>query len=99
MQIAAANPLVIHRDELDEETLNKEKEIYRTQALNEGKPEQIVEKIVTGRIEKFYQEVCLLDQPFIRDQDKSVSDVINEAIGKLGENMIVRRFQRFALGE
>ncbi len=99
MQIAAANPKVVHRDDLDEDTLNKEREIYRAQALNEGKPEQIVDKIVTGRIEKFYQEVCLLDQPFIRDQDKTVKDIIDETIGKLGENLVVKRFERFALGE
>jgi len=99
MQVAAASPLVVHRDELDEETLEKEKAIYRTQALNEGKPEQIVDKIVSGRIEKFYSEVCLLDQAYIRDQDKTVSDLLNEVIGKLGENMMIRRFQRFALGE
>jgi elongation factor Ts len=99
MQIAASNPLVISRDQLDEETLEAERKIYRTQALNEGKPEQIVDKIVTGRIEKFYQEVCLLDQPYIRDQDKSVSDLLNETIGRLGENLVIRRFKRFALGE
>ncbi len=99
MQIAAANPQVVRREELDEEILNKEREIYRAQALNEGKPEQIVDKIIIGRIEKFYQEVCLLDQPFIRDQDKTVKDILNETIGKLGENLIIRRFERFALGE
>ncbi len=99
MQIAAANPQVVRREELDEEILNKEREIYRAQALNEEKPEQIVDKIITGRIEKFYQEVCLLDQPFIRDQDKTVKDILNETIGKLGENLIIRRFERFALGE
>ncbi|MBU1319732.1 MAG: translation elongation factor Ts [candidate division Zixibacteria bacterium] len=99
MQIAASSPLVIAREELDEETLEEERKIYRTQALNEGKPEQIVDKIVTGRLEKYYQEVCLLDQPYIRDQDKSVSDLLTEAVGKLGENLVIRRFKRFALGE
>lgn len=99
MQIAAANPQVVRREDLDEEILNKEREIYRAQALNEGKPEQIVDKIITGRIEKFYQEVCLIDQPFIRDQDKTIKDILDEATGKLGENLIIRRFERFALGE
>jgi len=99
MQIAASSPLVITREELDESTLEEERKIYRTQALNEGKPEQIVDKIVTGRLEKYYQEVCLLDQPYIRDQDKSVSDLLTEAVGKLGENLVIRRFTRFALGE
>jgi len=99
MQIAASSPLVITREELDESTLEEERKIYRTQALNEGKPEQIVDKIVTGRLEKYYQEVCLLDQPYIRDQDKSVSDLLTEAVGKLGENLVIRRFKRFALGE
>ncbi len=99
MQIAAANPLVVRREELDEATLENERSIYRTQALNEGKPEQIVDKIVRGRIEKFYQEVCLLDQAYIRDQDKNVTDVLNDAIAKLGENLVVKRFERYALGE
>jgi elongation factor Ts len=99
MQIAAANPMVVRREDLDESTLENERGIYRTQALNEGKPEQIVDKIVHGRIEKFYQEVCLLDQAYIRDQDKTVTDVLNDAIAKLGENLVVKRFQRYALGE
>jgi elongation factor Ts len=99
MQIAAANPMVVHRDDLDEDTLENERNIYRTQALNEGKPEHIVDKIIQGRIEKFYQEVCLLDQAYIRDQDKTVRDVLNDAIARLGENLVIRRFQRFALGE
>ena len=99
MQIAAANPLVVRREDLDEKTLENERNIYRTQALNEGKPEQIVDKIVQGRLEKFYQEVCLLDQPYIRDQDKTITDLLNETVGTLGENLVITRFQRFALGE
>jgi elongation factor Ts len=99
LQIAAANPMVIRREDLDEKTLEEERNIYRTQALNEGKPEHIVDKIIQGRIEKFYQEVCLLDQPYIRDQDKTISDILNETVGKLGENLVIKRFQRFALGE
>ncbi len=99
MQIAAATPLVVTREELDPELLEKEKQIYKTQALNEGKPEKIVDKIVEGRMEKYYKEICLLEQPFIRDQDKSVQDLLNEAIAKLGENMSIRRFCRYRLGE
>ncbi len=99
MQIAAANPMVVRREDIDEETLKEERNIYRTQALNEGKPEHIVDKIIQGRIEKFYQEVCLLDQAYIRDQEKTISDILNETVGKLGENLIIKRFQRFALGE
>jgi elongation factor Ts len=99
LQVAAANPQVVRREDLDEKTLEEERNIYRTQALNEGKPEHIVDKIIQGRIEKYYQEVCLLDQAYIRDQDKTISDVLNETISKLGENLIIKRFQRFALGE
>ncbi len=99
MQVAAANPLVVSREELPQEVLEKEKQIYKTQALNEGKPEKIVEKIVDGRIEKYYKEVCLLEQPFIRDQDKSVTDLLNEAISTLGENITIKRFCRYRLGE
>jgi elongation factor Ts len=99
LQVAAANPQVVRREDLDEKTLEEERNIYRTQALNEGKPEHIVDKIIQGRIEKYYQEVCLLDQAYIRDQDKTISDVLNETISKLGENLIIKRFQRFTLGE
>jgi elongation factor Ts len=76
-----------------------ERQIYRSQALNEGKPEKIADKIVEGRLEKFYQEVCLLDQPFIREPEKSVEELIRETIGLLGENITVRRFARFERGE
>lgn len=99
MQVAASNPEYVSRDEVPEEILEKEKSILRAQALNEGKPEKIVEKMVEGRLEKFYQENCLLDQAFIKDQDVNVQQVVNEAIAKLGENMTVRRFARFVLGE
>ena len=99
MQVAAANPEYISRDEIPAEVLEKEKAILRAQALNEGKPEKIVEKMVEGRMEKFYQENCLLDQEFIKDPDKSVQQYINEMIAKIGENMNVRRFARFVLGE
>jgi elongation factor Ts len=99
MHIAASNPLAVRREELSEDDTTKEREIYRTQALNEGKPEKIVDKIVDGKLEKYFAEVCLLEQPYVKDTDKSVDDVINEAIGKLGENISVSRFIRFRLGE
>lgn len=99
MQIAATNPLVVTRSELKPEILEKEKEIYRTQAKNEGKPDKIIEKIVDGKLEKYFQEICLLEQPFVKDQDRSVKDRIEETIAKLGENIGVKRFIRFRLGE
>lgn len=99
MQVAAAGPLVVSREELSEEMIEKERQIYKTQALNEGKPEKIIDRIVDGKIEKYYKEVCLLEQPYIRDQDKTVTDLLNEAIAKLGENMMIKRFARFRLGE
>jgi elongation factor Ts len=99
MQIAAANPLVVERGQIDPSLLEKESEIYKTQALNEGKPEKILEKIVAGRLEKYYQEVVLLEQPFIKDQDVSIKDLLTKAIARLGENIVVKRFTRYRLGE
>ena len=99
MQIAATNPLYVAREEVPAEQIAHEQEIFRVQALNEGKPEKIVEKMVVGRIEKYYKEVCLLEQPFIKDADKSGKDLITESIAKIGENISVRRFARFQLGE
>jgi elongation factor Ts len=99
MQIAAASPLVVRREELDQEQINSEREIYRQQALKEGKPEKIVDKIVDGKIEKYYQEVVLLEQAFIKEQDKTVQDILTAAIAKLGENMAIKRFARFRIGE
>ncbi len=99
MQIAASNPLVLKREDLPQETVDKEKEIYRNQALNEGKKEEIVERIVNGRIEKFYREVCLLEQPYIKDEDKKIQDLLDEFIAKLGENISISRFVRYRLGE
>ena len=99
MQIAATNPLCVERGELDEETVERESSIYRTQALNLGKPEKVVEKIVAGKMEKFYSDVCLLEQPFIRDPDRTVGDLIKEKIAEFGENIAIRRFSRLRLGE
>jgi elongation factor Ts len=99
MQIAAANPLVVKREELDSELVTKEREIYRTQALNEGKPEKIVDKIVDGKIEKYYQEVVLTEQLFIKDPEKTIKDLVTESIARIGENIQIKRFARFRLGE
>jgi elongation factor Ts len=99
MHIAAANPLVVKRDELDQELIEKEKEIYREQGKNEGKPDHIVEKIAEGRIEKYYKEVVLLEQQFVKDPDKTIQDMVNEKIAKIGENITIKRFARFRIGE
>jgi len=99
MQIAATNPLVITRDRLKPEIIEKEKEIYRTQAKNEEKPEKIIERIVSGKLEKYFQEVCLLEQPFVKDQDRSVKERIDETQKKLGEEITVEKFVRFRLGD
>ena len=99
MQVAAANPRYLRREEVSAAELDKEKEIYRQQALETGKPEKVVDKIVEGKIERFYSEACLLEQAFIKDPDKKVTDIVNESIGRLGENIQIRRFSRYHLGE
>lgn len=99
MQIAATKPEYVRREEVPTEAIEKEREILRAQALNEGKPEKIVDKMVEGRIEKYYKEVCLLEQPFVKDTDKTVQHVINEIIAKIGEKIDVRRFTRYEMGE
>jgi elongation factor Ts len=99
MHIAATNPLCVSRDEVPAEVLEKEKEIFREMAVKEGKPENILDKIVDGRVEKFYGERCLLDQKFVKDDSKSVGDVITEAIAKIGENIQIKRFMRFEVGQ
>ncbi|WP_028307337.1 translation elongation factor Ts [Desulfitibacter alkalitolerans] len=99
MQIAASKPLYVSPEDVPQEILEKEKTILKAQALNEGKPEKVVEKMVTGRLEKYLKEICLLEQPFIKDPDKAVKDLIKEKIAKIGENISVRRFSRFELGE
>jgi elongation factor Ts len=99
MHIAASNPLAVKREDLDQETLDKEKEIYREQALAQGKPEHIVDKIVEGRLEKYYSEVCLLEQPYVKDPDKTIKDLLTEVIAKVGENITIKRFARFRIGE
>lgn len=99
MQIAAANPLYVSREEVPADVISHEKEVYRQEALNEGKPERIVDRMVEGRIEKYFKEVCLLDQPFIKDGDKTINDVVLEATVKMGEKVSIRRFTRYQLGE
>jgi len=99
MQVAAANPRYLRREEVPAAELDKEKEIYRQQALETGKPEKVVDKIVEGKLERFYSEACLLEQAFIKDPDKKVTDIVNESIGRLGENIQIRRFSRYHLGE
>jgi len=99
LQVAATNPSYLVKDDVPADILDKEKEILRAQALREGKPEKIVDKIVSGRIEKYYQENCLMEQSFIKDQDITIRKLVAEKIAKLGENMVVRRFVRFEVGE
>jgi elongation factor Ts len=99
MQIAAANPKFVTREEVPGEELEKEKEILRAQALNEGKPAHIVDKMVEGRMSKYYEEYCLLEQSFIKDPDKTIQTLVNEKISTIGENISIRRFVRFELGE
>ncbi|MBS4536022.1 translation elongation factor Ts [Clostridium sp. D2Q-14] len=99
MQVAAQNPQYVSREEVPVAEIEKEKEILREQALNEGKPEKIVAKMVEGRIEKYYKQVCLMEQSFIKDPDKTIQDLINEKISKIGENIKIRRFTRYEVGE
>ncbi|MCE5274473.1 MAG: translation elongation factor Ts [Syntrophaceae bacterium] len=99
MQIAAANPDWVTRDEVPEEILNKEKEILKEQALKSGKPEKVLEKIVEGKLAKFYSERCLIDQHFVKDQDRTIKQLLDELMGKTGEKCLVKRFARFQVGE
>lgn len=99
MQIAASAPICVRRDDVPAALLEREKEIYRNQALQSGKPANVVDKIVEGKLEKFYHEACLLEQPFIKNADESVEQLVTAVIAKLGENIVVRRFSRYQLGE
>jgi len=99
MQVVASRPLYVKPEDVPEEVLEKEKAIYRVQVAEEGKPPQVVDRIVEGKVKKFYEEVCLLNQPCIKDSDKIVEQLILEMIAKLGENIVVKRFVRFGLGE
>ena len=99
MQIAATNPLSLDRESIDDDIIAREKEIFTDQAKSEGKPDNIIEKMVEGRLSKFFQESCLLEQTYIKDPDKKVSDLLTETIATLGENISINRFIRFAVGE
>ena len=99
MHVAATNPISVNADELSEDVVNKEKEIYFEQAKQQNKPANILDKMVEGRMKKFYRENVLLDQQFVKDSDKTIKDLIAEAVGKLGENIIITRFSRFQLGD
>jgi elongation factor Ts len=99
MHIAASDPLAVDRDNIPADILEEEKNIIAGQAKETGKPENVLEKIVEGRLNKFYEESCLLEQPYVKDPDISVKDYVDSVIGKLGENIVVRRFVRFKLGE
>jgi len=99
MHIAAANPAGLTSDDVDPAVIEKEREIYKAQMLEEGKPENIIDKIVDGKVEKFYKEVCLMSQQYVKDPQKTIEDVLKETIGKIGENIQIKRFVRFQIGE
>ena len=98
MQIAASNPQYIQREDIPQDVIEKEKEIYKSQ-IKGNKPPQVIEKILEGKLEKFFEEVCLLDQPFIKEPEKKIKDLITEKVAKFGENIMVRRFVRFQVGQ
>jgi elongation factor Ts len=99
LHIAFAAPLCLTRDEVPEDLVEEERRIYRRRALEEGKPEHIVDRIVEGRMEKFFEQSCLLEQPFVKNEDKTIEDLLNEAITAFGENVVVRRFERYEVGK
>jgi elongation factor Ts len=99
LHIAFAAPQYLTREEVPEEVVESERDIYRRRAMEEGKPEDIVERIVDGRMEKFFEQVCLLEQPFVKNEDKSIADLLNESITAFGENVLVSRFDRYEVGE
>ncbi|MGI5839573.1 MAG: translation elongation factor Ts [bacterium] len=99
MQVAAMSPLYVDKDEVSEDVIAKEKAILKAQALNEGKPEKMLDRIVEGKIDKYFKDNCLMLQPFIKDNDKTIKDLVVEKIARIGENIQIRRFVRFAIGE
>jgi len=99
LHIAFAAPRYLAREDVPGEVVERERAVYRAQALEEGKPERIVDRIIEGRLEKFYQQVCLMEQPFVKDEEKTIQELIGDAIAKLGENVVMRRFVRYQLGE
>jgi elongation factor Ts len=99
MQVAASAPKYVRREDVEQDVVDREMEIYKEQAKNQGKPDNILEKIATGKLEKFYSEICLLEQPFVKDPDKSIQTLLTETVAKLGENITISRFSRFKIGE
>jgi len=99
MHIAAANPAGLLPEDIDSSLIEKEKEIFRAQMLEEGKPEKIIDKIVEGKVEKFYKEICLMSQQYVKDPQKTIEDILKETIGVIGENIQIKRFSRFQIGE
>ncbi len=99
MHIAAANPACVRREEMPAHLLEKEKEIYRAQALETGKPEKVIEKIVEGKVEKYFKETCLLEQAYVKNPDITITDLLNDKVAQIGENISIRRFARYQLGE
>jgi elongation factor Ts len=99
MHIAASSPVSVTREEVPQEIVSREKDIYIQQALDSGKPENIVEKMVTGKVEKFISEIVLLEQKFVKDPERSIQDILTELVGKMGENISIKRFARFQIGE
>jgi len=99
MHVAAANPAGMNPEDVDQTVVEKEREIFRAQMLEQGKPENIIDKIVEGKVEKFYKEVCLMSQQYIKDPQKTITEVLKETIGKIGENIQIKRFVRFQIGE
>ncbi|HEY4695336.1 MAG TPA: translation elongation factor Ts [Candidatus Hydromicrobium sp.] len=99
LHIAAAAPLYVSKEDVPGEVLDKEKELYRKQAINEGKPEKILDQIAKGKLKKYYEENCLLEQPFVKDNDIKIGDLVKQNIAKIGENIVIKRFTRYVLGE
>jgi elongation factor Ts len=99
LQVAATNPTYLKKEEVPESILDKERQIIKAQALNEGKPEKVIEKIVEGRLDKYYRENCLLEQAYVKDEDLAIHELLTNLIAKIGENIVVRRFCRFEIGE
>ena len=99
MHIAAAAPIVVNREDLDQELVEREQRIFKEQALQEGKPEKVVDRIVEGRMEKYFQDVCLMEQTFVKDPDQTIKDLLDALRAQSGENVTIRRFVRFVLGE
>ncbi|MCK4767714.1 MAG: translation elongation factor Ts [Desulfobacula sp.] len=99
MHIAATNPAGLNPEDVDQAVVEKEKEIFRAQMLEQGKPENIIDKIVEGKVEKFYKDICLMSQQYVKDPQKTITDLLKETIGKIGENIQIKRFVRFQIGE